>query len=271
MLRLPGPYYCLRPKRKGEIIKDFLSKASEAGRSGAPRSGSLAPVAAFGLASGLGAGALILVSELLFGAQESMPSIGAALLAYLAATAFSASAIHQSYPHAKLGLCNLATLARLVIVGVLLVAVLERAMPNAALLALAILSLCLDGVDGWLARRQGLSSDFGARFDVEVDAAFALLLAIYAALTEVTGAYVILLGLPHYLFWAAKHLWPWLDRPLPTRFSRKAVCVMQISALIALLVPRFDGMVMDAVILTVVAALAWSFGRDILWLYRGRA
>ncbi|MFQ6550561.1 CDP-alcohol phosphatidyltransferase family protein [Aestuariibius sp. 2305UL40-4] len=214
---------------------------------------------------------MILVSALFFGAEDSMESVGVALLAYLAATAFSTYAIHHSYPHAKLGLCNLATLARLVIAGVLLVALLERAMPSAGLLVLAILSLSLDGVDGWLARREGLSSSFGARFDVEVDAAFALLLAVYAARTGVAEAYVILLGLPHYLFWLAKHLCPWLDQPLPPRFGRKAVCVMQISALIALLVPQFDGMVMDAVILTVVAALVWSFGRDILWLYGRRS
>ena len=36
----------------------------------------------------------------------------------------------------------------------------------------------LDGVDGWLARRRGMSSAFGARFDMEIDALLVQVLAI---------------------------------------------------------------------------------------------
>ena len=104
-----------------------------------------------------------------------------------------------------------------------------------------------------------------------MDAGFALLLALYAASSGVTGPYVILLGLPHYLFWMARSLWPWLNAPLPPSLSRKAVCVLQIATLIALLVPQLGGPVRDGVVLAAVAALLWSFGRDILWLARARA
>ena len=38
----------------------------------------------------------------------------------------------------------------------------------------------LDGVDGWLARAIALASDFGARFDMETDALFILVLAVLA-------------------------------------------------------------------------------------------
>ena len=107
-------------------------------------------------------------------------------------------------------------------------------------------------------------------FDVEVDAAFALLLAVYAARTGMTGPYVVLLGLPHYLFRIAGSVLPWLNQPLPERFSRKAVCVLQIAALIAVLVPLFHGPALDGLIIVVVLALLWSFGRDIRWLYRTR-
>jgi phosphatidylglycerophosphate synthase len=207
----------------------------------------------------------------LFDLEGRLGNLALVLLAYALAVGLCLRALARTYPHARLGLCNLATLARLGISGVLFVALLNADAPSAALLVLALLSLSLDGVDGWLARREGLTSDFGARFDVEVDAAFALLLASYAAVVGATGPYVVLLGLPHYLFWGAKWVWPWLDGPLPPRFSRKAVCVMQIAALIVLLVPGLGGWGIDGMILAVVAALAWSFGRDILWLWQRRA
>ena len=44
--------------------------------------------------------------------------------------------------------------------------------------ALAGFALALDGVDGHLARRFDQVSDFGARFDMEVDAALILVLCI---------------------------------------------------------------------------------------------
>lgn len=229
------------------------------------------PAAVFAFASLCGLAILGLGAKALFDPQDALRTVGPAALAYLAAAGFCVVSIQRTYPHARLGLCNLATLARMGIVGILAVAMLAGQAPNAGVLALALVSLCLDGVDGWLARRQKLASDFGARFDVEVDAAFALLLSIYAATSGLTGAYVILLGLPHYLFWIARRLWPWLNTPLPPSFSRKAVCVLQIGTLIALLVPALTGMGRDGLVLAVVLALAWSFGRDILWLRRARA
>ena len=229
------------------------------------------PSAVFGLFGFCGAGVLVLLSAALVGLQDGVQSITFVAGGYLVAAFGCATAIHRSYPHRHVGLCNLVTLTRLVILGVLSVAMLESLAPNAAVLGLAILSLGLDGVDGWLARRQGLASDFGARFDVEVDAGFALLLAIYAASSGVTGPYVILLGLPHYLFWVARSLWPWLNASLPPSLGRKAVCVLQITTLIALLVPQLDGPLRDGVVMVAIAALIWSFGRDILWLSRARS
>ena len=242
-------------------------------QSAGPRPGGpslAAPSAVFGLFGLFGAGFIGLVSGVLVGWQGSGPSIGAVVAIYLVIVLGCAVALHSSYPHGRVGLCNLVTLARLMILGVLGVAMLEGLAPNATVLGLAILSLSLDGVDGWLARRQRLASDFGARFDVEVDAGFALLLALYAASSDGAGPYVILLGLPHYLFWIARSLWPWLNAPLPPSLGRKAVCVLQIATLIAFLVPQLGGPVRDGAVLAAVTALLWSFGRDILWLHRTR-
>ena len=60
--------------------------------------------------------------------------------------------------------------------------------------ALATVSLSLDGVDGWLARRQGLCSDFGGSFDMEVDSVFALLLVLLWRLADGADALQVLLS-----------------------------------------------------------------------------
>jgi phosphatidylglycerophosphate synthase len=251
-------------------MRDSLTELPGPGKVEALSSSDLTASTRMGLAGALGAGALIALSNLLLGTAGATQSVAIATSLYAVAALASAYAMHRAYPHHRVGLCNLVTLARLVIVGVLLVATLEALPATTGLLALAIICLCLDGVDGWLARRQKLASAFGARFDVEVDAVFALMLALYAARSEAAGLYVLALGAPHYAFWIARTLLPWLNAPLPERFSRKAICVLQIATLIALLVPQFGGVPLEALVVTASAALIWSFGRDIRWLYRMR-
>ena len=52
--------------------------------------------------------------------------------------------------------------------------------PVAMLVTLTVVALALDGVDGWVARRNGTSA-LGARFDGEVDAFLILVLSVYVA------------------------------------------------------------------------------------------
>ncbi|MDX8349418.1 CDP-alcohol phosphatidyltransferase family protein [Cognatiyoonia sp. IB215446] len=246
-----------------KTIRSYSAK--DAGLAGEVH-GFSSPLGAFFVAALSGGVVLLLVSILMIGSATSAVVIG--LATYLMATVLVARSLAADFPHAALGLCNIATLGRLVIVGILLTALLHGLAPTWATFGLAVIALCLDGVDGWLARKQGLVSDFGARFDVEVDAAFALVLAIFAAVNGAAGMYVMLLGLPYYVFGAARLAWPWLGHALPDSFARKVVCVFQIAALIALQVPFLADGRLDLVILAVTVALFWSFGRDILWLWR---
>lgn len=234
-----------------------------------PGSFAAAPLRVFCGAALIGAFLLVFLYDVLFGITAEtthLVAIGVGL--YLAGATLAAFRLSRDFPHKSLGLCNLVTLGRLVIVGVLCVVVLAGIAPNWATFGIAALALGLDGIDGWLARKQGLASDFGARFDVEVDAIFALVLAIYAATIGAAGPFVILLGLPHYLFWIAQLQLPWLNQPLRPSFSRKAVCVFQIGALITLQIPSLADGRLDLIIAAVTIALIWSFGRDIRWLWR---
>ncbi len=175
----------------------------------------------------------------------------------------------QHFPHARFGLCNAVTLARAAMVAAL-AGMLWQAPQGWDVLVLATVALALDGVDGWLARRSGLTSEFGARFDMETDAALALVLAAHVWLGGMTGPEVLLLGAMRYGFVAAFWPFPWLAAALPDRFGRKVVCVVQIAALILLQVPGLMPEVARVVAWGAVAALVWSFGRDVLWLWRHR-
>lgn len=203
------------------------------------------------------------------------PAIG--LIAFFVMAGAAAWGLTRTYPHNRLGTANLVTLGRTGIIGALFSLLtapgLLAADPSLAwtVLGFAVFSLCLDGVDGFFARRQGLTSSFGARFDMEVDSVFALLLALLSWQSGKAGAWVLLLGSMRYLFLAAAALWPWLMAPLPERFSRKAICVIQIGILIALLAPIVSGPLSWTVAAIGTLLLAYSFGRDVAWLARHRS
>ena len=97
---------------------------------------------------------------------------------------------------------------------------------NAALVvALASVALALDLVDGWVARRTGTATPFGARFDGEVDAFLILALSVYVA--PEYGWWVLAIGAARYVFLAGEWLLPWMRAPLPRRRWRVVVAATQ--------------------------------------------
>ena len=192
-----------------------------------------------------------------------------ATLTFLALSALALAYLVHREPVVQLGACNLATLVRLLITSAL-VAPLVAPGTTGFIVGLALAAFALDGIDGWLARRLQQASVFGARFDMEVDAVFGLVLALNAWAAGTIGPAVLLLGLPRYVFAAAAYPWPWINRPLPNRFGRKLVCVLQIALLIALQLPVLAGGPAALLVTLGSAALAWSFGRDLRWLWSSR-
>lgn len=194
-------------------------------------------------------------AELLYG------GIATLILAGLAAHA----------PHRRFGPANTVTLSRIVLIC-LLAALMGTAVPDEDCLWLiagfATLALALDGVDGWAARRSGLASRFGARFDMEADAFFVLVLSVLAWQWDKVGAWVLLIGAMRYLYVLAGAAWPWLRGPVPDSYARKAVCVIQILVLIACLAPPVPHTLATTLAAGALAALFWSFGRDVVWLWR---
>ncbi|WP_457112203.1 CDP-alcohol phosphatidyltransferase family protein [Marmoricola sp. URHA0025 HA25] len=163
------------------------------------------------------------------------------------------------------------TLARSVLVGV--VAVLALAGDFAArvpiLVAVASVALLLDGVDGWVARRTGTASAFGARFDLEVDAFLILVLSLYVA--PATGWWVLLIGLARYAFVAAGRALPWLRGTAPPRPWCKVVAVVQGVVLTVAAAGLVPAGWMRLALAVALVLLAESFGRESweLWKLQG--
>ncbi len=170
--------------------------------------------------------------------------------------------------HRAFGAANALTLLRLGLVCWLIAwsAAHAFAAPGWSLIGVIVLAAALDAIDGPLARARGLDSDFGARFDMETDALLVLVLSVLVWRTGIAGPWVLLSGLMRYLFVALAWALPWLSRPLEPSLRRKAVCVLQIVALILALLPGLPPRAAATIALLGLAMLVASFAIDIAWL-----
>jgi phosphatidylglycerophosphate synthase len=218
--------------------------------------------------------AVVLVAEvLLLGTLDATVGLGpagwpAALLAGAVGAALLARALRRA-GRRTLGAANTVTATRAVLVGgvtALAADSLLGAVPVGAVVALTVPALLLDAVDGVVARRHGLVSALGARFDMEVDA-FAIL-ALSVLVAGSVGGWVLAIGLMRYAFVAACWLLPWLAAPLPTLRSRKVVAAVQGIVLVTAVAGVLPHPVTVGTLLAALAALCWSFGRDVRWLHR---
>ncbi|WP_237217962.1 CDP-alcohol phosphatidyltransferase family protein [Ruegeria lacuscaerulensis] len=213
--------------------------------------------------------AVVMGAGLALAASMALPSVFWALSAFLVATVLSGAGLVSRYPHSVLGLCNTTTLLRAALVAFLFGTLFFTTEVSGWLVfAVGAFAFALDGLDGWFARRSGLQSDFGARFDMETDAALGAVLALWVMLSGTAQAYVLILGFARYAFVAAGWVWPQLRGNLPPSFRRKAVCVVQIAALLLLVFPLTPAAVLAPLSLTASLALSYSFGADIHWLLR---
>lgn len=187
-----------------------------------------------------------------------------ALFAFTAGIALRGILVH--YPHRALGMGNGVTLIRAALVAVLAGAVMAPHPAGWVVFALACVAFALDGLDGWLARRSGLTSAFGARFDMEIDALLAAVLALILLSDGHVGLEILFLGFTRYAFVIASLFLDRLRRPLPDSLRRKTICVIQIAALIALLCPLTPLWLMPPLSWGAAVLLLCSFATDIRWL-----
>ena len=133
------------------------------------------------IAAGLGSLALAGLAVALHSWFDTIPT--QPLVAQAVFTAMMAVALltmRDQHPFPDFGAANWVTLMRAVLVALAASLITEPAKSSLAWVVVALTATvaALDGIDGWLARRTGMSSAFGARFDMETDTFCMLVLSL---------------------------------------------------------------------------------------------
>ena len=194
-------------------------------------------------------------------------AVFAAILVIVLAT------VRANHPFARFGPANQVTTLRAALVALVAGLVGERNLPAAGTGAAAtsLIVTALDGVDGWLARRGRMTSGFGARFDMEVDALLVLVLSLLAWQYGKAGGWILLAGLLRYLFVAAGWILPFLRRETPPSLRAKTICVLQIVGLSVVILPIVTPPWSTWLAAALLTVLAYSFLVDVRWLWQHRS
>ncbi len=166
------------------------------------------------------------------------------------------------------GLANTVTLSRAILVSVFAGFIGHPQTVAESTLLIAIigtLALVLDGVDGWFARRTGTADPFGARFDMELDGFFILILCLLVIEAGRIGWWVLWAGLLRYLYVVLGLLLARLRQPLAPHKRRQAVAVIQTAALLICLPPLLGKPVEVVLLIIAVGLLTLSFAIDVIW------
>ena len=101
------------------------------------------PIGAFCMVSLVGGAGLLLANDAL---AVSAYASAMGFVVYLLGTLLTARGLLLSYPHTVLGLCNIVTFTRLMIVCILFAALIGNLAPSWITLALALVALVLAGI-----------------------------------------------------------------------------------------------------------------------------
>lgn len=172
----------------------------------------------------------------------------------------------------RFGAANRVTLLRVSLI--VPVAATFNAVPNLVLswtiIGVVTTALILDGFDGHIARRTNSSSSFGARFDMETDAALVMVLSVLSWQFGKAGIWILAAGAMRYLFVVAARILPWMRAPLPYSRRRQTICILQSAFLLGVISPVFPLPFSAILAAGTLAMLSTSFFIDIRWLWAQR-
>ncbi len=215
----------------------------------------------------------VLLGSALLGWQLSWLSASTATFCFLVLAAL----IARHSRARSFGVADVVTLSRglgvCFLAGLALQALADGLAPHGVLIMIIMGTLCLtlDGVDGLVARARGEASAFGARFDVETDAAMLVVLGVAVAALGIAGWWVLAIGAMRYGYVALSLVVPALRTPLPYRYSAKVIAVVQAVALLAALTLELshgEHWLSNTFLLVALASLFLSFGRSVIWQLR---
>jgi phosphatidylglycerophosphate synthase len=200
------------------------------------------------------AGAAVVALELAIGWLSLAVAASFGALLWLARARYT--------PRGSFGAANAVTLLRLLLLCAL---GLGRSPPGPREALVLLLVLALDGLDGWLARRNAASSAFGARFDMEVDACMVLLAALLLFVGQRLGPFILVAGALRYAYVLLLALAPRARAEAPASSLGRHAFALTAVALCASAwpLPHHRWLAAAATLL-----LAWSFARSLVWSLR---
>lgn len=189
----------------------------------------------------------------------------AVLCGALSILAHTASELARQAEPRRLGAANAITILRVALLFVF--AVLVQAPPGPAAALLALLIFALDGLDGWIARRTGTTSELGARLDMESDALLVLAATLALFVHGRLGAFILVPGLLRYGYVLALAMFAALRREAPrSKLGRYIFSLMMVSLIASLWPLPYHAPLALVASLAIVA----SFARSIAWSLRAR-
>jgi len=187
-------------------------------------------------------------------------------LALLSSAALLVQARGQFTPRGSFGAANAVTAVRLA--AVLGLALAPAATPGWALASVLVAVWALDGLDGWIARRRGLVSDFGTAFDAEADALLILVADAQLWQRGRFGAWILVTGILRYLYVLALAIAPGAAGHVPrSRWARLAFLALVAGLTAGFALRGTAGTALAALGTTLVSA---SFAHSFWWSYRRR-
>ena len=135
------------------------------------------------------------------------------------------------------------------------------------ILLLVIISLILDGADGYLSRHLNQMTLFGKTFDQEVDNFLIFILSFSLIYNYDFNIALVCIPLYRYIFLILINQGFISNHELPESLSRKTVCVITILSLAAC---NYYNMVesMRSLIYIIIILVSYSFLKDTIYLYR---
>jgi len=138
------------------------------------------------------------------------------------------------------------------------------------IVVLALISLFLDGLDGYLSKLFNESSKFGSVFDMETDTLLMLVLSLSLYMNFNSHIFILIIPFYRYLFVFMQKKITFLSKDLSESFLRKFICATVTLMLILCHIPGTTINIITYTINFAIFLITFSFARDIIWLYKNK-
>lgn len=161
------------------------------------------------------------------------------------------------------GLANSVTALRLT--GVLVIGILPPHTSGVLVALFGLILLIADGLDGWIAKHLGKTSEFGEVFDKETDAYFMLIVCLILISRQMLEPWILIVGLLRYVTVLIRFfVRPMMDKERKSSTARVIFVVVVVALLVCFL--PFP-VIHKPIAIAATLLLIYSFFDDYRWIF----